>query len=122
MFVGLILLCVIGCLWGRAVEKAFYDKGYTNNGYFWLGFFGWLPAWIIAKLVPESVITVQEENYFGSDAPLGVHENAFFGLDDSEKTLGAKEAVKGWTCPICGKMNAGYAGTCSCGYSASENL
>jgi len=122
MFWFLILFCVFGCIWGKAVNKVLYDKGYTEDWFWWGFFFGWIPL-VIACLMPEKVITVNEdENYFGSDEPIVVHNNAADGSDDSKKTLEITQVPNGWKCPVCGEMNAGYADTCSCGYNPSGTI
>ncbi len=43
----------------------------------------------------------------------------FFGV---YVIIAAAELSKGWNCPVCGDMNAGHAGTCSCGYSVAGNM
>lgn len=113
----LLFIIIFGCIWGKAVNEIVQNKGYTEN-WFWWGFFFGLIALIVAILMPEKPVFVKEENYFGSDE--SVVANNDFG--DSKKMIAASEVSKGWKCPLCGEMNAGYAGSCSCGYNSSGNI
>ncbi|MBD5451393.1 MAG: hypothetical protein HDR25_02010 [Lachnospiraceae bacterium] len=114
----LILKCISGCIFGRIVNRVIENKGYTQD-WFWWGFFFELYALIVACLLPKKVIHINEdENYFGSDESVVAHNAS----DDSKKMIAVSEVSKGWTCPLCGEMNAGYTGTCGCGYNTSGNI
>lgn len=122
MFWGLILICIFGCIYGRAVNWVIENKGYTQD-WFWWGFFFGSFALIVAILMPKKEIYINEdENYFGSDESVVAHNNAYKDSGDSKKMIAVTEMSKGWKCPLCGEMNAGYAGTCGCGYNTSGNI
>lgn len=118
----LIFFCISGCIWGKAINGIIENKGRTED-WFWWGFFFRVYALIAALLLPKQDIYINEdENYFGSDESVVAHNDAYESIHDSKKMISATEMPKGWTCPICGEVNAGYVGTCGCGYSTSGNV
>lgn len=118
----LIFFCIRGCIWGKVVNRIIENKGRTED-WFWWGFFFGVYALIAAALLPKHEIYINEdENYFGSDESVVAHNDAYRSVDDSKKMISDTEISNGWKCPVCGEINAGYVGTCSCGYSASGTV
>lgn len=122
MIWGILIWCILGCIFGKAVNRVIENKGRTEDWFWWGFFFGqWalLAAWLLPKV---DVYINEDENYFGSDESVVAHNDAYGNTEAPKKMISAAEISKGWRCPVCGEMNAGYAGICSCGYSASKTV
>lgn len=118
----LLLFCIHGYICGKIVNRIIEDKGRTEDWFLW-AFFSGVYVIIAALLLPKVEIYINEdENYFGSDESVVAHSDTYKNFEDSKKMIAAAELSKGWNCPVCGDMNAGHVGTCSCGYSVAGNM
>lgn len=96
----IILSIVIGiffsCIWGWAVNKILSNKGYQESWFWWGFFFGFLPL-LVALTKPDN--PYKHINTFTNEQRYNGHMNS-----------------NDWRCS-CGKLNASYINTCSCGIS-----
>ena len=107
MWVYGVIALVWNVMWGVATQKVIENKGYAEN-WFWWGFFFGLFAWIVACTKPQYVNPCASASGGFYSGGAGTHE---------ERIL--KEG--GWKCS-CGKVQAAYVSSCSCGKSKSEVL
>lgn len=116
MMVYLVIYCIQGAIWGWAVNKVIENKGYREN-WFWWGFFFGLLALIVALTKPDVPRTTDETgSYFGEGGSVVGRDYVFRGFGNERKTT---DVPAGWRCTHCGQVNAGYVGTCGCGWSKS---
>ncbi|MCM1046464.1 MAG: zinc-ribbon domain-containing protein [Candidatus Gastranaerophilales bacterium] len=115
ILVYLIVYGVWGSVWGFAVNKVVENKGYDEN-WFWWGFFFGLIAMLVALSKPEQSRTANNEPYFGGGESIVGPNYHFKGFGVQQKIT---DVPSGWRCSHCGKVNAGYVGTCGCGWDKS---
>lgn len=117
--VYLLVYCVYGAIWGVVVNKVIENKGYREN-WFWWGFFFGFFALIVALTKQNISRTTGDTNFYFSDS------SSIVGKDYSSRGFayeGRTDQVPGgWRCRHCGKINAGYVGTCGCGCDKSGNM
>lgn len=111
MYIVYILISVaVSIGFGIATNKIIENKGYYDNWFWWGFFFGWI-ALIVALTKPEA------PHYSN---PSGEYYETYFSANskdyDYEKQL---LASGGWKC-ACGRVNAGYVSSCSCGKSKNQ--
>lgn len=93
----------LACFWGFLTKRALRNKGYNANGFLW-GFFFGLIALIIVLILPVREYETWDE----------------MQKREQEEALGEKLLAKGgWECQ-CGKVNASYVDTCTCGTTRGE--
>lgn len=115
----LIIYCAQGAIWGWAVNKIVENKGYREN-WFWWGFFFGVLALIVALTKPDLPRTTNEtSSYFGEGDSVVGRDYVFRGFGNERKTT---DVPDGWRCTHCGKVNAGYVGTCGCGCDKSGKM
>ena len=83
-------------IWGFATRTVIYNKGYSENGFWWGFFFG-----IIAFIIALS----KKERYRGRE-----YESYVADAMRNEQII----ADGGWRC-LCGRTNHHYVSTCVCG-------
>lgn len=112
-----VIYCVWGSVWGWAVNKVIENKGYRDN-WFWWGFFFGMIAMLVALTKPDLPRTTAEENgsYFGDGGSIVGPNYVFRGFGGEQKADYTKSE---WRCTHCGSVNAGYVGTCGCGWDKS---
>lgn len=104
---GIILRVAVwlisACAYGFLTKKVIQNKGYNANGFLW-GFFFGLTALIIVLILPVREYETWDE----------------MQKREQEEALGEKLLAKGgWECQ-CGKVNASYVDTCTCGTTRGE--
>lgn len=104
---GLCIGIIQGCIFGFATQTVIDNKGYYENWFWWGFFFGLIPL-IVAIAKPQNTY---RSPYRGG----GLYQSA----DDLYKKQMLAEG--GWKC-ACGKVQAAYVSTCSCGKSRRELL
>ena len=99
-----IVILIYGVVMGFATQIVIENKGYHDN-WFWWGFFFGIIALIVAAARPQC-------GALGETNPVLTEEQ------EKKNELRRKDErilqEDGWKC-ICGKINASYVGTCSCG-------
>lgn len=106
MILGIIAVVVNGLIWGFATQKVIENKGYEEN-WFWWGFFFGLIALIVACTKSERVrVESYSSRSFYNNGTGSTHE---------ERILNEG----GWKCS-CGKVQASYVSSCSCGRNRHE--
>lgn len=114
-----IFYCIQGSIWGWATNKIVENKGYHEN-WFWWGFFFGLIALIVALTKPDVPKTTNETtSYFGDGGSIVNNNYAYREFSYRDKIA---DVPAGWRCVRCGKINAGYVGTCGCGCDKSGNM
>lgn len=117
--VYLVIYCIQGSIWGWAVNKIIENKGYREN-WFWWGFFFGIIALIVALTKPDVPRTTSNTgSYFGDGGSIVGKDYVFKEFGYEGKTT---DVPGGWRCQHCGKINAGYVGTCGCGWDKSGNM
>lgn len=111
MIVYLLIYCIYGSIWGVVVNKVIENRGYREN-WFWWGFFFGFFALIVAFTRPQNLRTADDGFATGKDY-------VFRGFGNTEKS---DEIPGAWKCQNCGKVNAGYVGTCGCGCDKDGNM
>ena len=104
--IALIIGIIQGAIFGFATQAVIDNKGYYEN-WFWWGFFFGLLAFVVACAKPQNI---RHSSYGG-----GLYQSA----DDLYKKQMLNEG--GWKCS-CGKVQASYVSSCSCGKSKQEIL
>lgn len=94
-------------IWGFATQKVIENKGYAENWFWWGFFFGFI-AFIVACTKAECVKTDSSDDRSFYNNGAGTYD---------ERLLKAG----GWKCS-CGKVQASYVTSCSCGKSKHEVL
>ena len=110
LFVGSLIW---GLIWGFATAGVRDRKGYGRR-WFWFGFFlGFIP-FIIACAIPER----HYDDWSGSS-----HTDYTQFLPSQQEKYQARNVVAGdgWQCS-CGRTNAAYVSTCTCGLSKRQNM
>ena len=105
--IGIVLVIIQGIIFGFATQSVIDNKGYYEN-WFWWGFFFGLIAFVLACAKPQNI---RHSPYQGG----GLYQSA----DDLYKKQILNEG--GWKCS-CGKVQASYVSSCSCGKSKQEVL
>lgn len=122
ILVYVVIYCVWGSVWGWAVNKVIENKGYRDN-WFWWGFFFGMIAMLVALTKPDLPRMSDDTDYTFSygdrDNVLG-KDYVFKGFGH-EKERKANYAAGEWRCAHCRSVNAGYVGTCGCGWDKSGN-
>lgn len=103
-FLGIVIW---GVVWGFATETVIENKGYTENWFWWGFFFGFI-ALIVACAKPEN------RRYTSYDVPSNnLH------LSDYSSSSSCKMNPGDWKCK-CGRVNASYVSSCTCGKSKRD--
>ncbi len=119
LFIYLAIYCVQGAVWGWAVKKVVENKGYRED-WFWWGFFFGIIALIVALTKPDLPKAPDESSTYFRDSSSIVGKNYVFKGFGTERKA---DYTKGeWRCTHCGKVNAGYVGTCGCGCDKSGKM
>ena len=106
-FIGIVSVIIHGLIFGFATQSVIDNKGYYENWFWWGFFFGLIP-FVIACAKPQNI---RHSPYQGG----GLYQSA----DDLYKKQLLNEG--GWKC-TCGKVQASYVSSCSCGKSKQEVL
>lgn len=115
----LLVYCVYGTVWGVVVNKVIENKGYRENWFWWGFFFGFL-ALIVALTKPNIPRTTSDTgSYFNDTSSVVGKDYVFRGFGYEGRV---DQVPGGWRCQHCGKINAGYVGTCGCGCDKSGNM
>lgn len=120
IILSLVIYGIYGSIWGWAVNKIVENKGYSENWFWWGFFFGFI-ALLVALTKPDLPRTTSAVKTYSDRSENVLGENYVF------RGFGHKNEVRAvppsdWTCPHCHTVNAGYVGTCGCGYDKSENM
>ena len=107
--VQIIGILIYALVMGFATQIVIENKGYKDN-WFWWGFFFGLIALIVAVARPQCISSMEM-----NDVLVGDQEKKNELKRKDERML----QEDGWMC-ICGKLNASYVGTCSCGRTRSD--
>ncbi len=95
------LFCI---LWGVVTREILYNKGYSDN-WFWWGFFFGIFALLVAFSKPQVDKSIAEKEAREKNEQL------------EKKLLNSG----GWKCKKCGKIHPSYTGTCGCGVTKENN-
>ena len=98
----LFLVIAQGVFFGVVTNAVIENKGYTEN-WFWWGFFFGMLALIVAIAKPQKV-------YHSPYRGAGLYQTAEGAYKEQLLSEG------GWKCS-CGRVQAAYVSTCSCGVS-----
>lgn len=111
MYIVYILISVaVSIGFGIATNKIIENKGYYDNWFWWGFFFGWI-ALIVALTKPEA------RHY---SRPSGEYYETYFSANSKDHDYEQQLlASGGWKC-ACGRVNAGYVSSCSCGKSKNQ--
>ncbi|MBQ9973561.1 MAG: SHOCT domain-containing protein [Oscillospiraceae bacterium] len=113
MFIVFLFVAIIqGIIFGVATQTIIDNKGYYDN-WFWWGFFFGLVALIVACAKPENTATTQSSSQHfyrpAAGSPVDASHDAQLLADG------------GWKC-ACGRIQANYVFSCSCGRNKSDVL
>ena len=89
---------VVSCIWGAVTYYVQDNKGYSENGFWWGFFLGWIG--LVVVLCKPNLNNIYTNYTYGTKAP----------------TASSVVPVGGWKCK-CGRGNASYVSTCICGVS-----
>lgn len=106
MFLIYFVLGMLGCiLWGVVTREIIYNKGYSDN-WFWWGFFFGIFALLVAFSKPQIDTSVELKKEL-----------------DEKNVQRENNLIKngGWQCKKCGKIHPAYTGTCGCGNTKEQN-
>jgi len=98
----IIFAIIISCVWGYAVQKIIYNKGYTDD-WFWWGFFFGIIALLAALSRPDN-------------------SNRYTTFVHSKNEETDMLSRGGWKCNNCNRVLANYVGSCSCGNTRANNV
>ncbi|MBM6925892.1 SHOCT domain-containing protein [Pseudoflavonifractor phocaeensis] len=103
LVIYLLAILVWALIWGFATRAVIYNKGYSDNWFWWGFFFGFI-AFIVALS--------KGDNHYNetSEKPSIIRDTAF-----DKQIL----ADGGWKCS-CGRINYHYVSTCACGKSKTD--
>lgn len=119
IMIYLLGYCIYGTVWGVVVNKVIENKGYQENWFWWGFFFGFL-ALIVALTKQDMPRMTNDTGYYFNDTSSVVGKDYVFrGFGYEEKV---DQVPGGWRCQHCGKINAGYVGTCGHGCDKSGNM
>ena len=104
MIIYLIILIVVGSVFGIATQSIIDNKGYDEKWFWWGFFFGFI-AMLVAISKPEN------------HAYEGANPKWMQSSSDSRDDAILKQG--GWRC-TCGRVNSSYTGTCACGKRKEE--
>lgn len=105
----IIVVLIYAVIMGFATQAVIENKGYKDN-WFWWGFFFGLIALIVAVARPQCVSST------GINMILTEEQEKKNELKRKDERMLQED---GWKC-ICGRLNASYIGTCSCGRTRSD--
>lgn len=105
--IALVVGIIQGIIFGFATQTIIESKGYRDN-WFWWGFFFGLIALIVACAKPQNT-------YYSPYQGGGLYKSADTLYNEQMMAEG------GWKCS-CGKVQASYVSSCSCGKSKREVL
>ena len=100
----LIIIGIVGSVFGIATQNIIDNKGYDENWFWWGFFFGFL-AVLVALSKPEN-------HAYQSSTPTWMQSSSNTRDEDVLKQ-------GGWKC-TCGRVNPSYTGTCACGKRKEE--
>ena len=109
MMMQIVVVLIYGVIMGFATQIIIENKGYRDN-WFWWGFFFGIIALIVAVARPQCS-SIMVGNTVLSEEQAKKEE-----LERKDERMLRED---GWKC-TCGKLNASYVGTCSCGRTHSE--
>ena len=104
-FIYLIIIGIVGSVFGIATQNIIDNKGYDEKWFWWGFFFGFL-AVLVALSKPEN-------HAYQSSNPTWMQSTSNTRDEDVLKQ-------GGWKC-TCGRVNPSYTGTCACGKRKGEN-
>ena len=115
-----IIVFVQAIIFGFATKAVIENKGYYEN-WFWWGFCFGLVALIVACAKPQNV------SYTSSSSSSNSQSSSFYNHSPSGIYTAESEKIRnrdilnagGWQCP-CGRINASYVSTCTCGNNKME--
>ena len=100
----LIIIGIVGSVFGIATQNIIDNKGYDEKWFWWGFFFGFL-AVLVALSKPEN-------HAYQSSNPTWMQSTSNTRDEDVLKQ-------GGWKC-TCGRVNPSYTGTCACGKRKGE--
>ena len=103
-FIYLIIIGIVGSVFGIATQNIIDNKGYDEKWFWWGFFFGFL-AVLVALSKPEN-------HAYQSSNPTWMQPSSNTRDEDVLKQ-------GGWKC-TCGRVNPSYTGTCACGKHKGE--
>lgn len=114
----LLYVVFFAVCFGFATRAIIHNKGYDEN-WFWWGFFFGIFALIVACAKPQNV--------YYTDSNPSSQSNNFYNYTNNGNYISESERIRnrdilnagGWQCP-CGRLNANYVSTCTCGKSKNE--
>ena len=109
-FITTLLFAVV---FGVTTNAIIRNKGYSEN-WFWWGFFFGIFAVIVACTKPQCTYSAPQSSGFYNHQGSGSREvESFYRGSDEIRTRDTLKAG-GWTC-TCGRVNAAYVSSCTCG-------
>ncbi len=120
----LIIVTVQAVIFGFATKIVIENKGYSEN-WFWWGFFFGLIALIVACAKPQNIDYSLHSSNTQSTHPSYTNYSSPYGsnLSRAADVAHNKQLLtsSGWKC-TCGKVQAAYVYTCSCGRNKRDVL
>lgn len=126
LFVYFIIWLISALIWGFIVRKVAENRGYYNDNSFWWGFFLGLIGLIVILTRPERR-TYSGYSQYSAPSASSTQTGAWIcpncGTQNrlsntcitcAKQRPGPRGGTEGWRCR-CGRTNASYVGTCSCG-------
>lgn len=122
IFAEWIITVIISVVLGCVTVSIRNSKGYYGNKWFWFGFFCGIPAIIVACAIPSSYDSSGTVDPGGLSRTIGSKAFQEPGASVFSDQEYVKETISdgGWQC-VCGRANAAYVSTCSCGLSKRQN-
>ncbi|MCI6021999.1 MAG: hypothetical protein MRZ64_09960 [[Bacteroides] pectinophilus] len=128
-FIFFIIVCVvIAVVKAYLMDDAAIRKGYEGQVHawaisFWLGIFGDIYILALPDLFErrnqEKLLNAIEKNRPAINSAINSTSN--YTAYDSGTNQSQEVVADGWKCKVCGRINAGYTGTCGCGQQKINN-
>ena len=120
LFVYIIVL-IIAIVINIAISSKFsdiaYEKGYDGQPYFWLCFFLGVVGYTMVAALPDLELyrNLDEVSASAPKVAAGKEQKRTVNIYSNQSA----SANSSWTC-TCGRVNASYVSSCTCGTSKRE--
>lgn len=112
--ISLMTNLIVSVIFGYATQQVNRQKGYSSN-WFWWGFFFGIIAFVIACARPETAYYPESDDDYEEEEPEYYGYIRRTSSMPAEKTVQPQKLPGGrWLCR-CGRENAPYVSSCSCG-------
>lgn len=117
-FIYLVSSIVWGIVWGKACNKVLENKGYHEDWFWWGFWFGFIPFIIVLTKPDANYGGYAQVDRYGNVNSYG---NSVLSQMAKERTEAEIMRNGGWKCSNCGRTNAGYVGSCACGWTKYQS-